>query len=236
MTKILSSLRADHIIILSLCLLIAVFIAGAEGISARDWQEKDLLLPRSEAGLVENFDLLNFSVEFIREDRSQRSIFTFEFLEEEIIEGDELDKFEMSMRREEEEARPFHVWLDSEYTPRRAELDGDETAPESIFMYLEPILDPFIRLVAMGVEDLSEIDFAYDGEGKIVLDGEEIRTHTLTIPLDELEGEGGDDLVLELAEFENDLAVVYYNYMRRDAETVEIEYRVEDLRLQGDQR
>ena len=234
MTKILSSLRADHIIILSLCLLIAVFIAGAEGIDARDWQEKDLLLPRSEAGLVESFDLLNFSVEFVREDRSQKSIFTFEFLEEEIIEGDELDKFEMSMRREGEEARPFHVWLDSEYTPRRAELDGDETSPESIFMYLEPILEPFINLVEMEIEDLSEMDFAYDGEGEIELDGEEIRTHSLIISQDELEGEISDDLELALAEFENNLAVVYYNYIRRDAETVEIEYRVEDLRLQED--
>ncbi len=234
MTKILSSLRADHIIIFALCLLIAAFIAGAEGIDARDWQEKDLLLPRSEAGLLESFDLLNFSVEFVREDRSQKSIFTFEFLEEEIIEGDELDKFEMSMRREGEEARPFHVWLDSEYTPRRAELDGDETSPESIFMYLEPILEPFINLVEMEIEDLSEMDFAYDGEGEIELDGEEIRTHSLIISQDELEGEISDDLELALAEFENNLAVVYYNYIRRDAETVEIEYRVEDLRLQED--
>lgn len=101
-------------------------------------------------------------------------------------------------------------------------------------MYLEPILEPFINLVEMEIEDLSEMDFAYDGEGEIELDGEEIRTHSLIISQDELEGEISDDLELALAEFENNLAVVYYNYIRRDAETVEIEYRVEDLRLQED--
>ncbi len=193
-----------------------------------DWQEKELDVPARMRHLIDDFSLLEFVVEFDREDSSQKVEYRYEILQEEIIEGNTTQKTELTIRGEDQDPDLLHVWYDNNYVPVKTEMDGNELPVEIAHQYIEPILNTFIRLEDINFLEFPDIDFEYLGQQENFWSAE-IPVHKIEVPQQELSDSLRDDFVVKLAEFENSLAVVYYKYRGFDAEPVDIEFNIQDI-------
>ncbi len=229
MTVMTDLMRKYSPAIISILLCLFLVAGGSARAEDVEWQEKSLMLPMVGGELVAGIAEKDFKIEFDREERTTSTEYSYEFLGEDTIDGDQLMKTEMTMKGEEQEVRTLLAWFDFEFTPRRAELDGDEIPEDFIFQYIEAILGPMNRLAASGFGDFPDIEYEYIEEKEQKLDGENRPVHHLRVPVEELSDDLHDDLEVILAEFENVLGVVYYNYKGEDVEPVEIEYEVKEL-------
>lgn len=217
-------------IIIAACLI--VLLLGTQRVNAaEEWQNKELVLPHRVRFLLRDFSNLDFRIEFDRESHSQKVNYAYEYLGKEKLEGEEKIKTKMSMGLTDQQPETIYAWYGVDFLPVLTEMDNQKLPGEMAFQFTDAILQPFNRMEEIEFTDFPDLDFDYLGKSEDFWQ-KDIPVHLLEVPSEELTDDLTGDFRVKLAEFDNSLAVVYYNYEGYDAEPVTIILEVDEVLLQ----